>query len=153
MHFQLTTTAFQDNGFIPKKFTIDGENVSPILTWSEPPAGTRSFALIVDDPDAPGGTWVHWVLYDLPASTRSLGEGVGRDRELPNHARQGQNDFRKIGYDGPSPPRGVVHRYFFKLCALDSLTNLKPGATKSQLEQAIKGHVLAQAEIVGRFQH
>jgi Raf kinase inhibitor-like YbhB/YbcL family protein len=109
-------------------------------------------ALIVDDPDAPMGTWVHWVLYDLPANTRELPEGIAKQEELPSGARQGRNDFRKIGYGGPCPPPGPAHRYFFKLYALDSKTKLKPGATKADLEKAMKGHVLAQAELIGRYQ-
>jgi len=153
MAFQITTTAFRDGSSIPKRFTCDGPDVSPALSWGDPPAGTRSLAIIADDPDAPAGTWVHWVLYDLPADTRKLPEGVAKDRELPNGALQGRNDFGKIGYNGPCPPRGSEHRYFFKLYALDSKTGLKAGATKSELERAMKGHVLAQAQLVGKFQH
>jgi Raf kinase inhibitor-like YbhB/YbcL family protein len=153
MAFQITTTAFRDGSSIPKKFSCDGPDVSPALSWGDPPAGTRSLAIIADDPDAPAGTWVHWVLYDLPADTRKLPEGVAKDRELPNGALQGRNDFGKIGYNGPCPPRGSEHRYFFKLYALDSRTGLKAGATKSELERAMKGHVLAQAQLIGKFQH
>jgi len=153
MAFQITTTAFRDGSSIPKRFTCDGPDVSPALSWGDPPAGTISLAIIADDPDAPAGTWVHWVLYDLPAETRKLPEGVAKDRELPNGALQGRNDFGKIGYNGPCPPRGSEHRYFFKLYALDSRTGLKAGATKSELERAMKGHVLAQAQLVGKFQH
>jgi len=153
MALRLNSTAFQNGGKIPREFTCDGADKSPALTWTEPPAKTQSFALIVDDPDAPRGTWVHWVLYDLPADTRGLEQGVAQDRQLANGARQGRNDFGKIGYNGPCPPRGAAHRYFFKLYALDSKTNLKPGATKAELERAIKGHVLANAELVGLFQH
>jgi len=153
MAFQITTTAFRDGSSIPKRFTCDGSDVSPALSWGDPPAGTISLAIIADDPDAPAGTWVHWVLYDLPADTRKLPEGVAKDRELPNGALQGRNDFGKIGYNGPCPPRGSEHRYFFKLYALDSRTGLKAGATKSELERAMKGHVLAQAQLVGKFQH
>jgi len=153
MAFQITTTAFRDGSFIPKKFTCDGPDVSPALSWGDPPAGTRSLAIIADDPDAPAGTWVHWVLYDLPADTRKLPEGVAKDRALPNGALQGRNDFGKIGYNGPCPPRGSEHRYFFKLYALDSRTGLKAGATKSELERAMKGHVLSQAQFIGKFQH
>jgi len=153
MAFQITATAFRDGSSIPKRFTCDGPDVSPALSWGDPPAGTRSLAIIADDPDAPAGTWVHWVLYDLPADTRKLPEGVAKDRELPNGALQGRNDFGKIGYNGPCPPRGSEHRYFFKLYALDSKTGLKAGATKSELERAMKGHVLAQAQLVGKFQH
>lgn len=153
MAFQVTTTAFRDAGSIPKKFTCDGPDVSPALSWSDPPAGTKSLAIIADDPDAPGGTWVHWVLYDLPADTRKLPEAVAKDRELPNGALQGRNDFGKIGYNGPCPPRGSAHRYFFKLYALDSKTGLKAGATKGDLEHAMKGHVLGQAQFIGKYQH
>jgi len=153
MAFQITTTAFRDGSSIPKRFTCDGPDVSPALSWGDPPAGTKSLAIIADDPDAPAGTWVHWVLYDLPADTRKLPEGVAKDRELPNGALQGRNDFGKIGYNGPCPPRGSEHRYFFKLYALDSRTGLKAGATKSELERTMKGHILSQAQLVGKFQH
>ena len=153
MAFQITATAFRDGSSIPKRFTCDGPDVSPALSWGDPPAGTRSLAIIADDPDAPAGTWVHWVLYDLPAETRKLPEGVAKDRELPNGALQGRNDFGKIGYNGPCPPRGSEHRYFFKLYALDSRTGLKAGATKSELERTMKGHILSQAQLVGKFQH
>jgi Raf kinase inhibitor-like YbhB/YbcL family protein len=117
------------------------------------PPGTNSFALIVDDPDAPAGTWGHWVLYDLPGDDRKLEEGVAKDLHLPGGARQGRNDFGKIGYNRPCPPRGKPHRYFFKLYALDRKMNLKAGATKAQLERAMKGHILAQAEVIGQVQH
>ena len=150
--FSLTTSAFP-GGVIPKKFTCDGSDVSPALAWTDPPRGTGSFALIVDDPDAPAGTWVHWVLYDLPANARGLPEGVPQDRQLRDGSRQGRNDFAKIGYNGPCPPRRSVHRYFFKLYALDRPMDLKPGAAKSDLERSMKGHILAQAELVGTFQH
>ncbi len=153
MAFHVTTTAFENGGVIPTKFTCDGPDVSPPLGWMDPPAGTKSFALIVDDPDVPVGTWVHWVLYDLPAAARKLGENVAKDRELPDGARQGRNDFGKIGYNGPCPPRGGPHRYFLKLYALDSKTNLKAGATKGDLERAMKGHILAHTEMIGLFQH
>src|SRR5216683_6772325 len=124
MSLQLTTSAFPSQGTIPKKFTCDGSDVSPPLAWSGAPPGTRSFALIVDDPDAPVGTWVHWVLYDLPANTKELAEGVPKQEQLSNGARQGRNDFRKIGYGGPCPPPGKPHRYFFKLYALDKKLDL-----------------------------
>ena len=117
------------------------------------PAGTKALALIMDDPDAPRGTFVHWVLYDLPPDTRSLAEGLAKDRQLANGARQGRNDFGKIGYNGPCPPKGASHRYFFKLYALDAMMNLKAGASKGGLERAMKGHILAQTEISGRYRH
>ena len=151
MAFELKSAAFTSGSNIPKKFTCDGPDVSPALSWSKPPAGTQSLALIMDDPDAPVGTWVHWVLYDLPASTRELAEGVPKDQELKSGARQGRNDFRRIGYGGPCPPPGKPHRYFFKLYALDAKANLKPGATKQELERAFEGHILAQAELIGRY--
>ena len=153
MAFQITTAAFRDGGSIPKKFTCDGPDVSPALSWSDPPAGTKSLVIIADDPDAPGGMWVHWLLYDLPADTRKLPEGLAKDRELLNGALQGRNDFGKIGYNGPCPPRGSEHRYFFKLYALDSKTGLKAGATKSDLERAMKGHILAQTQLIGAYKH
>ena len=153
MVFHLSTTAFQEGSFISKEFTCDGPDISPALAWTESPKETKSFALIVDDPDAPGGTWVHWVLYDLPGDARKLVEGVAKDRQLPDGARQGRNDFGKIGYNGPCPPKGGPHRYFFKLYALDRKTNLKAGASKAELEHAMKSHILAKAELVGRFQH
>jgi len=152
MSFNLTSTAFTAGGTIPKKFTCDSSDASPALAWTDPPAATKSLALIMDDPDAPVGTWVHWVLYDLPPSARELPEGVPKQEELPNGARQGRNDFRKIGYGGPCPPHGPAHRYFFKLYALDAKLNLKPGATKADVEKAMKGHILAQAELMARYQ-
>ena len=153
MTFRLTTTAFQVGGVIPKKFTCDGPDLSPTLTWTDPPAETQGFALIMDDPDAPAGTWVHWLLYDLPSGTRGLPEGIAKDRRLPDGSHQGRNDFGKIGYNGPCPPRGAVHRYYFRLYALNRRTDLGPGASRSELEHAMKDHILAQTELVGRFQH
>jgi Raf kinase inhibitor-like YbhB/YbcL family protein len=151
MSFQLATTAFSAGGAIPKKFTCDGPDVSPKLTWNVPPAGTQSFAVIMDDPDAPRGTWVHWVLYDLPEVTRELSENRPKHEHLAGGALQGRNDFGKIGYGGPCPPPGKPHRYFFKLYALDVKLNLKAGATKADVERAMQGHILAQAELVGRY--
>ena len=151
MSLQITSAAFSAGETIPKKFTCDGPDVSPKLTWNEPPAKTQSFTLIMDDPDAPVGTWVHWVLFDLPADTKELSEGVAKQDQLSNGARQGRNDFGKIGYGGPCPPQGKPHRYFFKLYALDSKLNLKAGATKADVERAMKGHILAQAELMGRY--
>lgn len=151
MPLKLTSSAFDLGGTIPRKFTCDGPDVSPALAWSDPPAGTQSFALITDDPDAPAGTWVHWVLYDLPASARDLPENVPKQEELPNGARQGRNDFRRIGYGGPCPPPGPAHRYFFKLYALDAKLGLKAGATKAEVEKAMRGHILAQGELMGRY--
>ncbi|MBI3896232.1 MAG: YbhB/YbcL family Raf kinase inhibitor-like protein [Acidobacteria bacterium] len=152
MGFVLTTNAFQTDGMVPKKFTCDGPDVSPPLEWSGSPPGTQSFGLIADDPDAPGGTWVHWVIYNLPAAAQALPEGIPKETELADGARQGRNDFRKIGYGGPCPPPGPAHRYFFKLYALDAKLSLRPGATKSELEGAMKGHILAEASLIGRYQ-
>jgi Raf kinase inhibitor-like YbhB/YbcL family protein len=151
MALQLTTSAFLSQGTIPKKFTCDGPDVSPPLAWSGAPQGTQSFALIMDDPDAPVGTWVHWVLYDLPGDTKELPEGVPKQEQHSNGARQGRNDFRKIGYGGPCPPPGKPHRYFFKLYALDKKLDLKAGASKAEAESAMQGHILAQAELIGRY--
>ncbi|HYL09956.1 MAG TPA: YbhB/YbcL family Raf kinase inhibitor-like protein [Candidatus Acidoferrales bacterium] len=148
---KLSSTAFEPSGSIPRQFTCDGADLSPALAWSDAPAGAQSFALIADDPDAPMGTWVHWVLYDLPAAARDLAEGVAKQGQLSSGARQGRNDFGRIGYGGPCPPRGSAHRYFFKLYALDAKLNLKPGASKSDVERAMQGHILAHAELLGRY--
>jgi Raf kinase inhibitor-like YbhB/YbcL family protein len=151
MALQLTSSAFHDGQAIPKKYTCDGQDVSPELAWSGAPGETKSMALIVDDPDAPAGVWVHWVIYDLPPDARGLPEVVPRDRELRNGARQGKNDFGKIGYGGPCPPSGPAHRYFFKLYALRDKTGLKAGATKAELESVMKGKIVAQATLTGKF--
>jgi Raf kinase inhibitor-like YbhB/YbcL family protein len=148
---QLTSSAFRTGGNIPRKYSCEGDDVSPQLRWKDAPAGTRAFALIADDPDAPGGTWVHWVIYDLPADIKELAEAVAPSEALTNGAKQGTNDFRKVGYGGPCPPPGLPHRYFFKLYALDAATGLKARATKQQLLEAIKGHILAEAEFMGRY--
>jgi Raf kinase inhibitor-like YbhB/YbcL family protein len=151
MSIELSSTAFQSGETIPKPYTGDGADRSPPLRWSEPPAGTRSLALICDDPDAPRGTWVHWVLFNLPAQTRALEEGVPTTESLDNGARQGKNDFGNLGYGGPAPPKGKPHRYFFKLYALDAVVDLPAGATKAQLLDAMKGHILDQGELVGKY--
>jgi Raf kinase inhibitor-like YbhB/YbcL family protein len=148
---ELKSSAFQNGADIPRKYTCDGGDVSPLLRWEKAPAGTKAFVLIADDPDAPAGTWVHWVIYDLPAGARELAEGTAKTETLPNGAKQGMNDFRRIGYSGPCPPPGSPHRYFFKLYALDAPTNLSPRATKQQLLESMKGRVLAEAELVGRY--
>lgn len=149
--FKLTSSAFQAETTIPRKHTCDGQNTSPPLAWSQPPSGTKAFALIVDDPDAPGGTWVHWVLYDLPGEARSLPEAVPKQNELSSGARQGRNDFPSIGYGGPCPPSGPAHHYHFKLYALDGKLGLKSGATKAEVEKAMQGHLLGEAHLVGLF--
>ena len=150
---KISSASFSAGEMIPKKFTCDGPDVSPALSWNDPPPSTKAFALIMDDPDAPAGTWVHWVLYDLPTSMRELPEGVPKAKDLEIGARQGSNDFRRIGYSGPCPPRGATHRYSFRLYALDRPTQLPAGAAKGDLERAMKGHILAQSELIGRFQH
>jgi Raf kinase inhibitor-like YbhB/YbcL family protein len=147
----LHSPAFDPGGKIPVKFTCDGEDVSPALRWGKPPEGTAGFALIADDPDAPAGTWVHWVLYDLPPATRELPEKVPTEAVLTSGARQGKNDFGRTGYGGPCPPRGPAHRYYFRLYALDVKTQLRAGATRAELEAAIEGHILAQVELMGRY--
>jgi Raf kinase inhibitor-like YbhB/YbcL family protein len=151
MDLTLQSSAFSHGGEIPWKHTCDGPDLSPGLRWNDPPARTQTFSLIVDDPDAPAGTWVHWVLYDLPGSLRELSEGLPKTPDLANGSHHGRNDFGKFGYGGPCPPRGPAHRYFFKLYALDTTLNLKAGATKAELEKAMKGHVLAQAELMGKY--
>jgi Raf kinase inhibitor-like YbhB/YbcL family protein len=151
MTFLLESTAFKQEGNIPRKFTCEGEDVSPALSWGEPPAGTRSMALIADDPDAPAGTWVHWVLYDLGPGLRQLPEGMARTEEIQGIGRQGINDFRKVGYGGPCPPPGKPHRYFFKLYALNQAPALPPRATKQDVEKAMQGHILGRAELMGRY--
>jgi len=146
----LTSSAFDEGGMIPRKYTCNGQDVSPPLAWSEVPEGTKSFALISDDPDAPVGTWVHWVYYDLPADARSLPEGVDSAEKPAAGGTQGMTDFRRIGYGGPCPPSGT-HRYFFKLYALDTVLNLPAGANKKQLLKAMNGHVLAEAQLMGNY--
>jgi Raf kinase inhibitor-like YbhB/YbcL family protein len=148
---QLTASAFKAGTDIPDQFACDGSNISPALNWSAPPEGVQSFVLIMDDPDAPGGTWVHWVLYDLPGAERDLPEGVTPKGALPSGARQGLNDFRKTGYGGPCPPPGPAHRYYFRLYALDTALHLKPGATRRQIDRLMRGHVLAHAELMARY--
>ena len=143
---KLTSPAFGHNTMIPKKYTCEGQDISPPLEIQGVPEGTKTLALIVDDPDAPMGTWVHWVLYDLPAETHQLPEGVPKDEQLTSGARQGRNDFRRIGYGGPCPPPGPAHRYFFKLYALDTALGLASGADKSQLLQAMPNIKLVEME-------
>jgi Raf kinase inhibitor-like YbhB/YbcL family protein len=146
----LTSTSFQGSQ-IPAKFTCSGAGISPQLAWSAPPAGTASFALIVTDPDAPRGTFVHWVLYDLPAETRTLPEGLPGLGQLTDGSRQGRSDFGEIGYGGPCPPPGSPHHYHFTLYALDAKLNLAVGATRAQVEAAMQKHILARGELVGLY--
>ncbi len=148
--FTLTSPAFAAQGGIPERFTCDGEDIPPPLAWTGAPAGTRSFALVVDDPDAPMGTWVHWVLYDLPDTLTGLPEAV-TVKALPPGTREGTNSWRRTGYGGPCPPSGR-HRYFHKLYALDILLPDLGHPTRAALEKAMTGHVLAQTELVGTYQ-
>jgi Raf kinase inhibitor-like YbhB/YbcL family protein len=147
MPLQLTSPAFTQGGPIPLRFSCDGEDLSPALQWTEPPPGTGSFALVMDDPDAPRGTWVHWVLFNLPAQTRGLPEGLA---DPPEGSRHGRNSWGRSGYGGPCPPGGT-HRYFFKLYALDRSLDLPPQATTADLAAAMQGHILAQAELMGTY--
>ena len=150
MSIIVTSPSFKEGEMIPKQFTCDGRDVSPRLSWSGVPAGTKSIALICDDPDAPAGTWVHWVVYDIPADAGGLPEGAGTTGGLPAGAKQGTNDFHKIGYGGPCPPRGT-HRYFFKVYALDALLPLREGASKAEVEKAMQGLILAQGRLMGNY--
>ncbi len=151
MPLTLKVPAFAHGGEIPKKCTCDGANVTPALRWSGVSPAAHSLALIADDPDAPRGTWTHWILWNLPTHLTSLPEGEPTQETLENGAVQGTNDFQRIGYTGPSPPPGNAHRYFFKLYALDTTLALKPGATRKELERAMRGHILAQAEWMGKY--
>jgi Raf kinase inhibitor-like YbhB/YbcL family protein len=151
MALELRSSAFPEDGTIAKKYTCDGLDVSVPLSWRNPPEGTKSFALIMDDPDAPSATWVHWVLYDLAAETRQLAEGLPPKEVLDDGAKQGLNDFQRIGYGGPCPPRGPAHRYCFKLFALNRMTGLPSGATKPQLLRAMKGHILGQTQLTATY--
>jgi len=150
MDINVSSTAFKQGEMIPKKYTCDGENVSPPLEWSGAPKGTKSLALIADDPDAPRGTWVHWVLFNIPADANGLSENIPRHSTLKNGARQGTNDSRELGYDGPCPPGGT-HRYFFKLYALGVELSLETGATKAQLLKAMEGYILGEGQLMGKY--
>jgi Raf kinase inhibitor-like YbhB/YbcL family protein len=150
MQIKVKSSAFEEGGMIPKRYTCDGTDVSPPLAWTSVPEGTKSIALICDDPDAPMGTWVHWVLFNLPAEVKELPENVPPQKRLENGAIQGANDFRKIGYGGPCPPGGT-HRYYFKLYALDTEMNLQAGATKKELLKAMEGHILAEGQLMGKY--
>jgi Raf kinase inhibitor-like YbhB/YbcL family protein len=147
---KLTSTAFSNNASIPVKYSCKGEDLSPALIWTDPPAGTRSFALIMDDPDAPMGTWVHWVLFNLPATARDLPEGMPVTPKLKDGSTQGTTSARSVGYHGPCPPSGT-HRYYFKLYALDITLALTSDANKEALLEAMEGHILAQIELMGTF--
>jgi hypothetical protein len=152
---RITSSAFGEGATIPKKHTCEGPDVSPPLSFEDVPAQAKQLALICDDPDAPAGTWVHWVIWGIPPAARALPEGVAAEERVEKlgFALQGRNDFRRIGYGGPCPPKGHgPHRYFFKLYALDAAPAVKAGATKAELEAAMRGHVVAEAQLVGRYE-
>jgi len=147
----VTSTAFEKGGAIPEQYTCDGADLSPPLSWSNIPEGTETIALICDDPDAPVGTWVHWVLYNLPAEIQSLDEGLATSGQLTSGAYQGRNDFGKLGYGGPCPPGGSKHRYYFKVYALSTTLALAPGSNKADLLTAMEGHILAEGQLKGKY--
>jgi Raf kinase inhibitor-like YbhB/YbcL family protein len=150
MEISIMSSAFENAGQIPTKYTCDGENVSPPLSWKNLPSGTKSIAIINDDPDAPMGTWVHWVIYNIPANSSGLPENIKPLEKLPDGTMQGRNSWGKIGYGGPCPPSGT-HRYFFKIYALDKVLELKPGATKEELLKAMKGHIIGEGQFYGKY--
>ena len=150
MEIKITSTAFEDGGMIPQKYTCDDIDVSPPLAWGSVPDGTKSLALICDDPDAPVGTWVHWVIFNIPANINELPENVPPQKILESGAKQGMSDFRRIGYGGPCPPGGT-HRYYFKLYALDTELNIEAGITKAELLKAMEGHILAEGQLMGKY--
>jgi Raf kinase inhibitor-like YbhB/YbcL family protein len=150
MNIKITSAAFKDGEPIPEKYTCDGENISPPLKWDSIPACTKSIAIICQDPDAPGGTWTHWILFNLPPECRELAENLPDDETLPDDSRQGINDFGSIGYGGPCPPWGT-HRYHFKIFALDLLLDIVHLVDKDVLMAAMKGHILAEGQIVGKY--
>ena len=147
---KLTSPAFSEGGSIPARYTCDGEDVSPPLEWDGAPAEAKGLALVCGDPDAPAGDWVHWTVYDLPPSRTGLPEGVPPRDEIEGGGRQGRNDFRKIGYGGPCPPGGT-HRYVFTLYALDRMLGLRGGATKAEVRAALRGHVVAEGKLTGKY--
>ena len=149
---EITSTAFQAGETIPTRYSCDGQDISPALSWSGVPERTQSFALILDDPDAPGGTFTHWVIFNIPAETLELEEAIPTSPQLPNGALQGRNSFGAIGYGGPCPPRGTLHHYHFVIYALGETLDLTAGASKAQVLNAMQGHILAQAEIIGTYQ-
>jgi len=155
MALTLRSTAFIEGTNIPTQNTCDGQDLSPPLQWSGAPSGVKSFALMMEDPDAPPGTWIHWVIYDLPGNATSLEEGIEKSETLKNGAKQGQSwgvkEFSRVGYYGPCPPPGKPHRYIFKLYALDRLLNLPAKLSKFDLEKAMKGHGLAEAQLIGNY--
>lgn len=152
MSLKLTSDAFQNESFIPDKYSKSGGNISPPLSWTEVPQAAKSLALIVDDPDAPSGTFVHWVLYGIRPEARGLDEDQPANPTLLGGMRQGRNGFGDLGYGGPQPPSGT-HRYFFHLYALDAEIDLPAGATREALDRAMRGHILEEAQLMGRYEH
>jgi len=150
MEIKITSRAFNDGEMIPKQYTCDGRDISPPLAWDSVPGRTKSFALICNDPDAPVGVWIHWVIYNIPSEVKELLENVPPQKIIENDAKQGKNDFRNIGYGGPCPPGGV-HRYYFKIYALDTELSLEAGATKVELLNAMEGHILAKGQLMGKY--
>ncbi len=148
---KISSTAFQIDSTIPQQFTCQGEDISPALAWSGAPEGTECYALLLEDPDAPSGTYIHWVIYNIPATERGLSEDFPKRDKLPNGTRQGVNDFKQMGYGGPCPPPGKAHRYYFKLYALDAQINIPGEATRDQLLNAMHGHILAESETMGTY--
>ena len=148
----VSSSAFQEGGVIPTEYTCEGQDVSPPLAWDEPPAGTQSLVLIVDDPDAPVGVFTHWVLFNIPSNSRDLPEALPTQAQLPSGAQQGKNDFGRLGYGGPCPPPGRPHRYRFTVYALDQPLELTAGALKKQVLDAMQGHILAQGQLTGTYQ-
>jgi Raf kinase inhibitor-like YbhB/YbcL family protein len=151
MDIEITSTAFNEGGMIPTKYTCDGPDISPPLAWSSVPENTMSIALICDDPDTPVGTWVHWVLFNLLPETKELPENLPTREILSNGAKQGRNGSRRIGYSGPCPPGGT-HRYYFKIYALNTKLDLEPDVEKKELVEAMEGHILAEGQLMGRYQ-
>jgi Raf kinase inhibitor-like YbhB/YbcL family protein len=152
MNIEVTSPAFPEGGTIPRRYTHDGDDLSPPLRWSHLPDGTKSLALVCDDPDAPAGDWVHWLLYGLDAGTTSLPEGVPHEKVVDGVGVQGLNGFKRLGYIGPAPPHGKPHRYYFRLYALDTPLHLRPEAKRTDLQRAMKGHVLAEGSLMGLYE-
>jgi Raf kinase inhibitor-like YbhB/YbcL family protein len=152
MTLEVSSTTFKEGAMIPKEYTGEGEDMSPPLNWGEPPSGTKSFVLICEDPDAPRGTWTHWVLFNLPPDMRELPEAVPTKETFASGAKQGTNDFKKTGYGGPMPPPGKPHHYYFKLFALDTALDLPAGTSRKDVLGAMKGHVLAEGHVMGLYQ-
>jgi Raf kinase inhibitor-like YbhB/YbcL family protein len=150
MALEITSPSFSESGMIPERFTCEGADVSPELKWSGVPDDARSMVLICDDPDAPMGTWVHWVLFNIPPDETGLPDAVKPEASLSNGALHGTNDFRRLGYGGPCPP-SEAHRYYFKLYALDTRLGLESGATKGQVEDAMAGHIIAESRLMGKY--